>query len=529
MGFQRVFLTFIFFSSIFLLWESWQHPNRLEPQVNSSIPSETQRTPRTAEPAVLRKEGVPTATEAGRVVKVNTGTLYVEINTAGASIERAELLRHKDAADKTKPVVLLQKGEHPYLVQAGLLGDGLPNHKTLFKADRDEYLFSENQSTLSVSFVATTTNTKVTKTYIFNKDSYRVDVAYQIENNGKTPILTSAYFQFIRDGSSPPGDTKLVPTYTGPAIYTDQEKFQKVDFSSIEKNKSGLPKKTDNGWIGILQHYFVAAWLPDNNTEREYFAEKLENGLFSTGFITPVPEIMPGKQAKISSGLYLGPASSKLDEIAPGLGLTVDYGWLTVVATPLFWMLLKIQEIVQNWGVAIILLTVMIKLFFFPLSAASYRSMAKMRLVAPKLEKLKKQHEGDREQLNRAMMDLYKTEKINPLGGCLPILIQIPVFIALYWAILSSVELRHAVFWGWITDLSAPDPYYVLPTIMGISMFIQSKLNPAPPDPLQAKLMQLMPVIFSVVFFFFPAGLVLYSVVNNILSIGQQWYITKKA
>jgi YidC/Oxa1 family membrane protein insertase len=241
----------------------------------------------------------------------------------------------------------------------------------------------------------------------------------------------------------------------------------------------------------------------------------------------PFQVIEPNSKGAVSVTLYAGPAQSNLDKIAPGLGLSVDYGWLTVLARPMFWTMSLLHSWVQNWGVAIILLTVLIKLLFFPLSAASYRSMAKMRVVAPKLEKIKKQYGDDREKLNRAMMDLYKTEKINPLGGCLPVLIQIPVFISLYWSILESVEMRYAPFFGWIQDLSVADPYFILPLIMGASMILQSKLNPTPPDPMQAKLMKIMPVVFSVVFFFFPAGLVLYSVVNNVLSISQQWYITR--
>jgi len=283
------------------------------------------------------------------------------------------------------------------------------------------------------------------------------------------------------------------------------------------------------GWIGILQHYFVAAWLPKEKTSREYFTRKLEGDSYSAGVILPAQTIDPGQNAIVSATLYAGPARTNLDKIAPGLGLTVDYGWLTIISTPLFWVMALFHSWIGNWGVSIILLTILIKMLFFPLSAASYRSMAKMRVVAPKLEKIKQQYADDREQLNRAMMDLYKKEKINPLGGCLPVLVQIPVFIALYWAILASVELRYAPFFGWITDLSAPDPYYILPVIMGASMIIQMRLNPKPPDPLQAKVMQIMPIAFSVMFFFFPAGLVLYSIVNNVLSIGQQWFITRAA
>jgi YidC/Oxa1 family membrane protein insertase len=355
-----------------------------------------------------------------------------------------------------------------------------------------------------------------------------IDISFVIENTGATPLTTaSAYFQFIRDGVAPEGGSKFVPTYTGPAVYTDKEKFQKVDFSSVDKNKLEYPKESDNGWIAILQHYFVAAWLPKDKSNREYFTRKLDNGLYSVGVVVPVGKVEAGQKGELTVPLYAGPAESTLDKTAPGLGLTVDYGWLTILATPLFWVMTFLQGIVQNWGVAIILLTILIKMIFFPLSAASYRSMAKMRVVAPKLEKIKQKYADDREGLNRAMMELYKTEKINPLGGCLPVLIQIPVFIALYWSILASVELRYAPFFGWITDLSAADPYFILPVIMGLSMLIQSKLNPTPPDPIQAKVMQIMPIVFSVVFFFFPAGLVLYSIVNNALSITQQWYINR--
>lgn len=333
----------------------------------------------------------------------------------------------------------------------------------------------------------------------------------------------------MRDSKKPKEDTKFISTYTGPAVYTNQEKFEKVSFSDIEKGKTDYPKTADNGWIAMVQHYFVAALLPQGNIKREFYTKHLDNDLFSAGVILPVSTIEPGKMGSLNISLYAGPAQNKLNKIAPGLGLTVDYGWMTIISTPLFWLLSLLHGWVGNWGLAIILLTALIKLVFFPLSAASYRSMAKMRIVAPKLEKIKKQYADDRERLHKAMMELYKKEKINPLGGCLPVIIQIPIFISLYWAILASVELRHAPFYGWIHDLSAPDPYYVLPLIMSISMFVQTKLNPTPPDPMQAKVMQIMPLVFGFVFFFFPVGLVLYSVVNNVLSITQQWVITRSA
>ncbi len=531
MDFQRLFLVVIFSFSALLLWDGWQRYQHPELQMVSapeatkkdeSIPAPT----KVGNLADSNKVSGLVADTQGKKIVVKTDSLHVEISTIGGDIQRVELLQHKDAEDKNKPIVLLQqKADHIYIAQTGLLGGGLPTHQTPFTAAAEEYRLADGEDTLVVRLVA---SKAVTKTLTFHRGSYLVDVGYEIENTEALPLAASAYFQLVRDSSVPPGDSVLVPTYTGPAIYTELEKFQKVEFSSIEKNKTGLPKTANNGWVAMLQHYFVAAWLPQANVEREYYARFLGDQRFAVGAVMPVATIAPGQKGGISVPLYVGPASANLDQVAPGLGLTVDYGWLTIIAAPLFWLLTLIHTWVQNWGIAIIVLTILIKLAFFPLSAASYRSMAKMRIVAPKLEKIKQQYGDDREKLNRAMMDLYKTEKINPLGGCLPVLIQIPVFIALYWAILSSVELRYAPFFGWITDLSVADPYYVLPAIMGISMLIQSRLNPTPPDPLQAKLMQIMPVVFSVVFFFFPAGLVLYSIVNNVLSIAQQWYITRK-
>jgi YidC/Oxa1 family membrane protein insertase len=296
----------------------------------------------------------------------------------------------------------------------------------------------------------------------------------------------------------------------------------------MDKGKADYPKHAKDGWIAFVQHYFVGAWLPSGDVAREFYTRPLGNGLYTAGLIVPAATIAPGEIGSVDMRLYAGPQDQEmLATLSPGLELTVDYGWLTVIAAPLFWVLSAIQKWVGNWGVAIILLTVLIKLIFYPLSAASYRSMAKMRVLAPKLQKLKEQYGDDRQRMQQAMIEMYKTEKINPLGGCLPILVQIPVFIALYWVLLASVELRNAPFMLWITDLSAIDPYYILPVLMGATMIIQTRLNPVPPDPVQAKVMKIMPVVFSVFFFFFPAGLVLYWLVNNILSIAQQWQITR--
>ncbi len=529
MDFQRIFLFLIFTFSVYLLWDGWQRQENPVPQVVSAALAPV------ASASLAIKEKPLTATistqlyeQKGEKITVKTDFFRAEINTLGGDIRHIELLKHFDTVDKSKPLVLLQSSSaHKYTAQSGLLGAELPTHNTIYTAQAKEYELLDGKDSIEIRlFAKGGTDSRITKVFVFHKSSYLIDVNYEIDNLSKQNLEASAYFQLVRDEVEPIGGTWFVPTYTGPAVYTDKEKYQKIDFPSISKNNFSLT--ADNGWAAMLQHYFVAAWLPKGDTPREIFAKKLDGNLFSVGLILPLATIEPGKQGKISVPLYVGPAQSSLDSVATGLGLTVDYGFLTILAKPLFWLLNEIHEWVQNWGMAIIILTILIKLAFFPLSAASYRSMAKMKLVAPKLAKIKEQYGDDRERLNRAMMDLYKTEKINPLGGCLPILIQIPVFISLYWAILASVEMRYAPFYGWITDLSVADPYYVLPIIMGITMVIQTKLNPTPPDPMQARLMQIMPIAFSVVFFFFPVGLVLYSVVNNVLSILQQWYITRK-
>ncbi|NCN88192.1 MAG: membrane protein insertase YidC [Gallionella sp.] len=528
---RRLLLFIVFSFSLIVLWGEWSNRNQPHSSLNevaekTNLPQPVER----ATPAPQRHVAAAVMAD-GEMIHVVTDTLEVELNTAGANLQKVSLLKHKDANDTSKPIVLMQRrDDHTYLAQSGLLGEGLPTHIATYNAVQKEFKLEDGADELRVEFTASENkNARVSKVYVFHRGSYLVDVSYRIENMSQVSLVPSAYFQFVRDSSAPQGASVFIPTYTGPAFYTDAEKFKKVDFPSIEKKKADLPPASDNGWVGMLQHYFVAAWLPQNGTKREFYARQLDGGLYSAGLVLAVPEIKVGEQAVFGTQLYVGPAKSKLDEVALGLGLTVDYGIFTIFATPLFWLMSFINQWVGNWGFSIILLTVLIKLAFFPLSAASYRSMAKMRVVAPKLEKIKKQYGDDRERLNKAMMDLYKTEKINPLGGCLPVLIQIPVFIGLYWSILESVELRHAPFIGWIIDLSATDPYFVLPVIMGVSMLIQTRLNPVPADPLQAKIMKIMPIAFSIIFFFFPAGLVLYSIVNNVLSISQQWYITRAA
>ena len=536
MDLQRLFLFLIFVFSLGLVWDGWQrhqHPEQYVQQsaaINGNVPTPQVSPQAAATPATIAQHSAHQS--AGKTIRVKTDILEAEISTIGGDISRLALLKHPDGLDKNKPLVLFHRGTgtHNYVAQSGLLGTGLPNHNSQFVSEQDQYALAENAEQVQVRLIAETDSTlKVAKLITFHKGSYLVDVAYELENTGQQAATASSYFQLIRDSAALAGSSMFLPTYVGAAVYTDKEKFQKVEFPEIEKGKTDYPKQANDGWIGVLQHYFVAAWLPKEKTNREYFTRKLDGDAYSVGVILPEQAVNPGQKVLIGTALYAGPAQVDLDEIAPGLGLTVDYGWLTVLSAPLFWVMSLFNDWTHNWGVAIILLTVLIKLLFFPLSAASYRSMAKMRVVAPKLEKIKQQCAGDREKLNRAMMELYKTEKINPLGGCLPVVVQIPVFIALYWAILASVEMRYAPFFGWITDLSAADPYYILPLIMGASMIIQMRLNPKPADPMQARIMQIMPIAFSVIFFFFPAGLVLYSIVNNILSIGQQWYITRAA
>jgi YidC/Oxa1 family membrane protein insertase len=532
MDFQKLFLFLVISFSTMMVWDGWQRYQH--PESEQKITAVKSVVPTAEAPGVVSQVArlqQAKKFESGKIIKVKTDFLEAEINTVGGNIQRLSLLKQLDTIDKSKPFTLFENGAatHNYLAQTGLLGTNLPNHTSLFSTDQYAYELSGNLNQLDVKLSAISDNgVKVLKILTFHKSSYIVDVKYEIENDTSLPINTSVYFQFVRDDVPPVGGSKMVPTYTGMAIYTDKDKFQKIPFTDIDKGVIKYPKESDNGWIGVLQHYFVAAWIPADNLKREFFTRKVDDNSYSAGIIVTVPVIAAGQRGELSVPFYAGPTESRLDSIAPGLGLTVDYGWLTVVATPIFWMLRFIEGIVHNWGVAIILLTLLIKLLFFPLSAASYRSMAKMRLVAPKLEKLKTQYADDRENLNKAMMEMYKTEKINPLGGCLPVIIQIPVFISLYWSILASVEMRNAPFIGWITDLSSADPYFILPLLMGISMFIQSRLNPVPTDPMQAQIMKIMPIAFSIVFFWFPAGLVLYSIVNNALSIAQQWYITHR-
>jgi YidC/Oxa1 family membrane protein insertase len=520
-----------------MLWESWQKYNQPKPPANAATTAPAEAN--VPQPAAGLQVGAaptgaagtaPSATVApGDTFTVATDLVNATISAQGGDIVKLELLKYKAHEDKAKTLDLFDR-KHKYQAQSGLIGEGLPNHRTQFRLVDGPLKLADGADELKVRLEAKAANgANIAKILTFRRDSYLIDVAWEIANPGDKPLSTHAYYQLQRDDAAPEGETRMVSTFTGPAVYTDTDKYQKVSFEDIAAGKAKFAKTADNGWLAMVQHYFVSAFLPKDNTPREYYMRKVEGqNLYQAGVIVPVAEIAPGAKGGTSVNLYAGPQEQDiLKKLAPGLDLVVDYGWLTVVAAPIFWALQAIHKLVGNWGWAIVILTIFIKAAFYPLSAASYKSMAKMRVLTPRLMQLKERYADDKQRLNQEMMKLYQTEKVNPLGGCLPILVQIPVFIALYWVLLGAVEMRGAPWILWIQDLAAPDPYYILPVIMIVSMIVQTKLNPTPPDPIQAKMMMAMPFIFGVMFLWFPAGLVLYWVVNNILSIAQQWQITR--
>ncbi len=547
---RRLILVMIFSFSLVMLWDAWQQYKQPKPAAQPAATQAASATPQpsaslqagSAVPSPATTTSVPAtpsgpATAAGETIRVTTDLFVADISTVGGDLTRLELNRYTATEDKSKPFALFDP-KHHYVAQTGLIGDGLPNHRTVFaavKGPREMAKDGGKDDKLQLRLEATGANgVKVAKIYTFTRGSYQIGVSHEITNASPQALTTHAYYQFQRDNVAPEGESKMVSTFTGPAVYTSEEKYQKIAFDDIAKDKAKYAKTAENGWLAMVQHYFVSAWVPQGADKREFYTRKVDDGsngnplVAAAGLILPVAQIAPGATAAQSITLYAGPQEQAvLKKLAEGLDLVVDYGWLTVVAAPIFWVLQAIHTLVGNWGWAIILLTIGIKGIFFPLSAASYKSMAKMRTITPRLQQLKERFGDDRARLNQEMMKLYQTEKINPLGGCLPIVVQIPVFIALYWVLLGAVEMRDAPWALWITDLSSADPYYVLPVIMVASMLIQTKLNPTPPDPIQAKVMMLMPFIFGVMFFWFPSGLVLYWVVNNVLSIAQQWQITR--
>jgi YidC/Oxa1 family membrane protein insertase len=541
---KRLILFVIFSFSIMMLWEAWQrdHAPLSQQPAAEMTPTADENVPK-----MPAQSQAPHETQAGlqqgQRIRVRTDLIEAEIDTMGGDLRRTTLLKYRDSDDKSKDLVLLEDTPPKiYVAQSGLIGNGLPTHKTVYSSPLADFTLPEGQEKLDVRLSWNGDNgVQVDKVYTFHRGSYVTEVTFEIRNSGTTALVSSVYYQILHDSESVKS-SRMMPTFTGAAYFTDDSKYKKVSFNDMKKGN--LSVNANNGWIGLVQHYFVSAWIPGQGLEREYYTKQLSDNLFSMGEVISLGTIEPGASKLSSARFYSGPQEQEhLKAVAPGLEYTVDYGWLTVIAAPLFWLLSVIQKLVHNWGVAIILLTVLIKLAFYPLSAASYRSMAQMRELAPRLQRMKEQYGDDRQKLHQAMMELYKKEKINPMGGCLPILIQIPVFISLYWVLLGSVEMRQAPFMLWIHDLSAPDtlfgvippsipllgsmPIGLLPILMGATMIIQTRLNPTPPDPIQAKVMKIMPVVFSVFFFFFPAGLVLYWLVNNVLSIAQQWSINR--
>ena len=538
MDFQRLIAFVVFSFSLLLLWQSWQDYSKPK-----QLPATTQ-TVATGMPEATQNADLPTpgqglkpaeAPQAGAAIVgaraiVDTDLLEAVVDANGGDIREMTLKSYRQNEDREKPFKLFEeRADRHYFAQSGYIGGALPSHKTIYQLVPGNYALKAGEETLKLPMQAVINGVEVTKTYTFTRGSYVVDVDYTLVNKGTETVQGYPYYQILRHGKAPEGESAFMYTFTGPAIYTEAGKYQKVKFENVTKGKQDHVKEAQDGWIGLVQHHFVSAWMtrdPADHAKREFYTRALGSDEFAAGMIMPAVKLAPGEEKKLSMRLYAGPQDQeKLKLLAPGLEHVVDYGWLTVLAYPIFILLNWLEDLVHNWGVAIILLTILIKLAFYPLSAASYKSMAQMRKLGPRLQHLKERFGDDRQKLHEQMMKIYKDEKINPLGGCLPIVVQIPVFISLYWVLQSAVELRQAPFALWIVDLSKPDPFYVLPVIMAVTMFIQQRLSPKPPDPVQAKVMMLMPVVFSVMFLFFPAGLVLYWVVNNVLSILQQWRI----
>jgi len=552
---QRLIALVVFSVSAFMLWEAWQKqnaphvpptaaataasptgPNTVPAAPTVSAPAANAPAPSAAAPAVPGAQAAPVV-DTSKPIVVKTDLFDVEITPLGGDIRRVTMKKQHSALDPSQPLTFVEPDpKHYFVTQTGLLGEGLPNHKTAYQPEQYEYTLPEGKDSVEVRLKATGADgAEVVKRLTFHRDEYVIDEAFDITNRSAKPIAPFAYFQFLRDSNPPPQEASQtssfggVTTFTGPAVYTEESHFVKVNFKDIDAGKQlAYPQKAKDGWVAIVQHYFVSAWLPKEGVEREYFTRRVGDNLYTAGTVIGDGTLAPGASGSIGASVYIGPQETqRLAKVAPGLDVVVDYGWLKVIAFPIYTVLKWIHSVVQNWGWSIIIFTVLIKLIFYPLNAKAGRSMAQMKVLGPKMEKLKEMYGEDRQKLNQAMMELYRQEKVNPLGGCLPILVQIPVFIALYWVLLASIELRHAPWLGWIHDLSAPDPFFILPVIYAVSMFVQTRLNPAPADPVQAKVMMIMPIVFSVFFLFFPAGLVLYWVCQNLLSIVQQWHINR--
>ncbi len=548
---QRAFLWVIFLLGLFMLWDAWQVRNG-NPSFFATPESEQQVVSQTSEvpdaPAAQGSQAVASTVNVtiAQPVVVTTDLFTLTFDANGATVARAELNKEMETPDwkkrgipsllfgkdesAPKPVVLFDtSAKHVYKAESGLVGGSFPNHRTNFKLISKDLVMDDNQDTLSVQFAATSGGVELVKTYTLHRGHYGIDVKYDIHNKGNVAITPSVYMQLTRDDGKVSTDSAFYNTYTGPALYTDEDKFQKISFSSIADGDKDYPTYSNEGWISMLQHYFLTAWVPQDGQRRELYTRQLDQHLFSIGSIVSAGEIAPNSHKVVDSQLYVGPQDQRrLEYIAPNLDLVVDYGWLTFLAKPIYALLAFLQSIVGNWGWSIVLLTVLVKAILYPISAAGYKSMARMRDVTPRLKAIQEKYANDKQALNQAMMELYRREKINPAGGCLPILFQIPVFLALYWVLLATSELRGAEWLLWVTDLASPDSYLILPLLMVATMIIQMKISPKPADPTQARVMMFMPIVFGVMFFFFASGLVLYWLTNNILSIWQQWYVNKQ-
>ncbi|NCF26206.1 MAG: membrane protein insertase YidC [Gammaproteobacteria bacterium] len=535
----------------FLLWQAWQKdygPKPVQPAPTAAVTEDGQPAPVVEEdvPALPNiSDDVPAAAPDGPSVtaapdydkvRVRTDLLDVDINLRGGGIRRLALLDYPVSLEnKDEPFQLLEfQPPNVFLAQSGLRGksaagdSNVPDHHAAFTAERTDFVLADGDDTLDVKLHwKSDDGVRITKIYTFHRDSYVVDLSYQVENGSGEPWGARMYGQFQRSEVAPEGGLFRTYTYTGGVISGPEKPYEKIDFSDMRD--VDLKRSQSGGWIAMIQHYFTSAWVPTAEGSNYFYSKAVADDRFVLGVMTPHVSVPPNGTGSVALRLYAGPkVQERLKAVAPNLERTVDYGWLWFIAEPLFWLLTKIYGFIGNWGFSIIVLTMLIKLAFFHLSATSYKSMARMRKLQPRVMDLRDRFAGDKAKLNQAMMELYKKEKINPLGGCLPILVQIPVFISLYWVLLESVSLRQAPFIFWIHDLSIHDPYFVLPLLMGITMFAQQKLNPAPPDPMQARIMMALPFVFTFLFLFFPSGLVLYWFINNLLSIAQQWVITRK-
>jgi len=540
---RRTILWVIFGFSMVLLWDQWQvhngHKATFFPKPEASASAQAKPASSAAVPAASAQaagpgqvpvQGQAASSQPREFIDVETDLYKLRFDSEGGSLVHAELLEHPDLIDAKKNFVLLAESkDRVYVAQTGLIGGQLPTHKSPMRFAGERQL-AKGQNELVLRFESDEVGgVKLLKTYTLQRGSYAIGVKHEVLNRGSAAVSPQLYLQLLRDGNKPAGESSFYSTFTGPAIYTEAKKYHKVEFSDIEKNKAEIDKTSNNGYVAMVQHYFASAWLLGEGIERENFVRKVDNNLFAVGMIAPLGEVAPGQSKALASQLFVGPQEEKkLEALAPGLELLKDYGWLAMLAKPLYWLLDQLFKVIHNWGWSIMALVLLLKIAFYWLNAKAYASMAKMKAINPRIMEMRARLKDNPQQMQMEMMKIYREEKVNPMGGCFPMLVQIPVFIALYWVLLSSVEMRHAPWVGWIVDLSAPDPYFILPIVMTLTTLLQTALNPAPPDPMQAKMMWLMPLVFSVMFFFFPAGLVLYWITNNVLSIIQQWIINTR-